>query len=225
MNYNFVNITGKRFGRLVALSKYGTAKNRQTIWKCKCDCGNIKNVIYGSLISGSTKSCGCLLKENGCPPKHGLSRTRIYNIYQGMKRRCYNKKDKDYLNYGSRGIKICDEWLDSENGLHNFYNWAINNGYKDNLSIDRINNNGDYKPKNCRWVDNKVQSNNKRNCHYITYNNNTHTIAEWSKILHINESTIHERIKLGFPIPLILYKGRINAKIKKEYIKNEKSNK
>lgn len=221
----FIDLTGQRFGRLVVLGKYGTAKNRQSIWKCKCDCGNIKNVIYGSLLSGSTKSCGCLLKENGCPPKHGLSRTRIYRIWNNMKKRCYNENNKDYSNYGGRGIKICNEWLDEKKGLLNFYNWAMQNGYKDDLTIDRIDNNGNYEPNNCRWADNRTQSNNKRNCYYITYKNNTHTVAEWSKILYICESTIRERIKLKFPVSLILYKGRINPKIKKEYMKNEKSNK
>lgn len=222
----FIDLTGKRFGKLIVLNKSGVAKNRQSIWRCRCDCGNIKNVIYGNLTSGYTRSCGCLLKENGCPPKHNLSQTRIYRIYRGMKNRCYNKKHKDYKRYGARGIKICNEWLkENDKGLLNFYNWAINNGYQDNLSIDRIDNNGNYEPGNCRWADNETQCNNKRNCYYITYNNKTYTVAKWSKILNICESTIRERIKLNFPICLVLYKGRISAKIKKEYTKNEESNK
>ena len=221
----FIDLTGQKFNRLTVIRKQGIAKNRQSIWECKCECGNTKNVLYNNLVSGQVKSCGCLLKENGCPPKHNLSRTRIYRIFHNMKDRCYNIADKDYKNYGLRGIKICDEWLEDDNrGLLNFYNWAIKNGYKNDLTIDRIDVNGNYEPNNCRWVDNKTQSNNRRNNCYITYNYETHTVAEWSRIIKICESTIRERIKLNFPVSLILYKGRINPKIKKEYIKNEKSN-
>lgn len=215
----FIDLTGQKFNKLTVIRKIGVAKNRQSIWLCRCDCGNKKEIVYGELTKKyhPTKSCGCLLKENGCPPRHNLSRTRLYCIYNQILKRCYNKTNKDYKNYGSRGIKVCDEWNDKENGILNFYNWAMENGYKDDLSIDRIDVNGNYEPNNCRWATIKEQCNNKRNSHYITYNSETHTIAEWSEILNIGYSTIQERIKQSLPLPLIFYKGRINLKIKAEY--------
>ena len=110
----FIDLTGQRFGKLTVIKKYGIAKNRQSLWKCQCDCGNIKIIMYNNLTTKQTKSCGCLLRENGCPPKHGLSQTRLYRIYKGMINRCYRRQAKDYKNYGQRGIKICDEWLEEK---------------------------------------------------------------------------------------------------------------
>lgn len=188
----FKDLIGEKYGRLTVLNREPNGKAHNTRWKCECQCGNIVIVYASSLRSGATQSCGCLWKERAT--KHNMYGTRIYCIWDGMKSRCYNKNHRAFKNYGGRGIKICDEWLDKENGIVNFYNWAVQNGYKDNLSIDRIDVNGNYEPNNCRWVDNKTQSNNKRNCCYITYNNETHTAAEWAEILKIDKRTLYSRL-------------------------------
>lgn len=219
----FIDLTGQRFGKLVVIEKYGIAKNRQSLWRCKCDCGNMKIVMYNNLTTKQVKSCGCLLKENGCPPKHGLSQTRLYRINRGMINRCYKKQEKDYKNYGGRGIKICSEWLNKENGFINFYNWSINNGYKDNLTIDRINVNGNYEPNNCRWATIKEQSNNKRNNHNLTYKGKTYTITEWARILKITYATMLDRTKKNFPEELLFYKGKMTKRIRREYEKKNKN--
>jgi hypothetical protein len=131
--------------------------------------------------------------------KHGLTHTRLYSIWRSMRQRCFSTQNKDFKNYGARGITICREW---DNFL-NFYNWAIANGYSDNLSIDRIDVNGNYCPKNCRWTNNSVQSKNRRFTQ-ISFNGETHTIEEWSKIIGISNSGIRYRIQQNFPIEQIL---------------------
>lgn len=208
----FKDLTGERFGKLVVLNNEPNLKSHSTRWKCKCDCGNIVIVYTSSLKSGATQSCGCLWKKK--ISKHNMYGTRIYCIYDGMKTRCYNKNFKRYKDYGGRGIKICNEWNDKENGFMNFYNWAINNGYRDDLTIDRINNNGNYEPNNCRWVDIKTQANNKTNNFFVTFDNETHTISEWSKILKINKQTLRSRFSNGWNIEkslttLVRKKGEI----------------
>lgn len=132
--------------------------------------------------------------------KHNMSNTRIYCIWDGMKQRCRNSKSKRYKDYGGRGIKICSEWLDKENGFINFYNWSMANGYKENLTIDRIDIDGNYEPLNCRWITNKEQQKNKRNNRYIVYNNENKTISEWAQIYNINTGTICSRLQSGWDI-------------------------
>ncbi len=133
--------------------------------------------------------------QNNNNYKHGMWGKPIYNRWKHIKQRCYNPKDAAYKNYGGRGIKVCDEWLDKKNGFINFYNWAMNNGYRDDLTIDRINNDGNYEPNNCRWVTMKIQANNTRHNKIITFKNETHTLTEWSEILNINLQTLSNRIK------------------------------
>jgi hypothetical protein len=140
--------------------------------------------------------------------KHGLSNTRLYRIYNNMKSRCYKIYAKEYNHYGGRGINMCDEWL-GENGFINFYNWAINNGYTDELTIDRINNNGNYEPSNCRWISMFVQNNNSRHTKLIQCDGEVHSVSEWARIKNISRSTITKRIKLGWDI----YKA-LNSPIK-----------
>ena len=185
-----IDLTNQKFGKLKVLYRLKYSKTAHTyLWLCQCDCGNIIEVSGNNLRSGHTKSCGCLKLEKQIT--HNLSKTRLYSIYNNMKARCYNPKNPYFYNYGGRGISICDEWL---NDFCSFYNWAVNNGYDSSLFIDRINNNGNYEPNNCRWVTPKENSNNKRNNKYILYKGETHTIAQWAEILEINAHTLRNRM-------------------------------
>lgn len=185
-----IDLSGKQFGKLLVLSRSEYSKTAHAyLWNCQCECGNIVKVSGNNLKNGHTKSCGCLkIKKQ---KTHELSDTRLYNIFYNMKSRCYNTKNPYFYNYGGRGITICNEWL---NDFTAFYNWAITNRYKDNLQIDRIDVNGNYEPTNCRWVTIIQNSNNKRTNRYETYMGETHTIAEWAKILGINKSTLYNRL-------------------------------
>lgn len=136
-----------------------------------------------------------------------MSETRINRIWLRMRNRCNNKNNEQYKNYGGRGIKVCDEWLNKDNGFMNFYNWAINNGYKENLTIDRIDVNGDYEPNNCRWITMFDQQSNKRNNRFIEYYGKIYTVSQLSRYLKINKDTLIKRInnnwkmeELNFPV-------------------------
>lgn len=170
--------------------------DRNTYWLCKCECGNETIVSAQHLKNGHTKSCGCLHTERFTlsHTSHGLAKHPLYKIYKGIKERTTKEYNKSYKYYGDRGIKLCDEW---ENDFKSFYNWAMENGYKKGLTIDRIDVNGNYAPNNCRFVSQKVQQNNRRNNHEITYNSETHTIAQWADILGMKYSTLYERLKCG----------------------------
>ena len=196
------NYTNKKFGKLTVIKITNKrAKNRGVICECACDCGNIIEVPLSNLKSGNTKSCGCIK----C--KHGMNRRNIYNkIYKtwiDMKSRCYNKNVKSYKDYGARKISVCEEW---KNDFMKFYNWAMKNGYKDNLSIDRINVNGNYEPSNCRWANKKIQANNTTRNHFITFNGVTLTLQQWSEKTGIKSSTIRARLKRGWSIKECLTK-------------------
>ena len=196
-----VDLTRQRFGRLIVIEKAGHSKGNRLQWLCKCDCGNFKITTSSDLKSGKVRSCGCLRKETTSKMaksrsksriKHNKSNTRIYRIWSTMKQRCYNSKCFSYKWYGKKGIKICDEW---KNNFIFFYNWAIDNGYKENLSIDRIDVNGNYEPNNCRWITNKEQALNRTTNEILTYKGESKTIYEWSLETGISSSTISARIK------------------------------
>lgn len=203
-SHNFKDLTNQKFNFLTVI-QLDKIKNGVTYWLCKCDCGKIRSVSRSHLKSGHTKSCGC---KRDCKSirnpayKHGKRKTRLYQIWSNMKTRCYNSNNKRYKNYGARGIIICDEWLDKENGFMNFYNWAIKNGYQENLTIDRIDVNGNYKPNNCRWVNMKKQQNNRTNNMLIKYKNEIHTLQEWSEKLpnNISSSLLRYRILNGWDL-------------------------
>lgn len=185
-----IDITGRKYNMLTVIKRVKN-KTKNSRWLCRCDCGNLVEVDASHLKNNGIKSCGCLKKKAIWTVSHGLSKTRIYEIWHGIKNRCYCKKNINYKNYGERGIKVCKNW---KNDFKSFYIWAINNGYKDTLSIDRIDVNKNYEPNNCRWVSTKEQANNKRNNRFIEYKGITHTISEWSEILNIKRNTLDKRI-------------------------------
>lgn len=186
-----IDLSNKKFGRLTVIKRVETERKGQARWLCKCDCGNTKIVQSYDLKSGNTQSCGCQRKENFVHSTHGHSRKRVYAIWKGMKSRCYNQNRKCYHDYGGRGIKVCDEWKDD---FQSFYDWAMANGYTDDLTIDRIDSNGNYEPSNCRWADSIVQGNNKTDNVFIEALGEKHTLSEWSNITGIKYGTLYNRI-------------------------------
>ena len=187
---HFKDLTGERFGRLVVIGvsrRVKGGKRERYYWKCKCDCGRIKEVRTDCLTGGLVQSCGCLKKEQNRINltkfhRHKLSHTKLWDTYYSMKSRCYDPADKRYKDYGGRGIKVCEEW---KNSFDEFANWAVSHGFDKNLQIDRINNNGDYSPENCRWVTQKENCRNRRSNVLIEYNGKMITLVEFSEIMNI----------------------------------------
>ena len=193
------DLTGKKFNKLTVIR---IASRDPLYWECKCDCGNTTLVRTSNLTRGMVKSCGCLQKRGN--PTHHLSNTRLYRIYKKMIRRCYVENEPAYVNYGGRGISVCNEWRES---VEEFYKWAVENGYQENLTIDRIDNDGDYCPSNCRWTTYERQSNNRRTNIDITIDGVTRTLQEWCTIYDMPYKRVHMRIRAGWnPIDAITYK-------------------
>lgn len=197
------DLTGQRFGRLTVIratdQRVRSGKSSYIVYECLCDCGNTCFVCTWQLTAKGykgKKSCGCLNKETGSGYIHGGSRTPLYHVWDSMKARCNNPKNTAYKDYGGRGIRVCAEW---QNDFEVFRDWALSNGYKEDLSIDRIDVNGNYCPENCRWITIKEQQSNKRSTIRIEYNGETHTILEWSQITGIKYITLFQRIKAGWP--------------------------
>ncbi len=185
-----IDLTGQKFGKLTAL--YSVSNGKKRMWYCKCDCGKFKEkpVSTYDLKAGKTRSCGCL-KKNFTTLTHGKSNSKLYYIWAGMKQRCLNKNDVNYHNYGGRGITVCDDWLSFEP----FYEWAIKNGYKEGLTLERIDVNGNYEPSNCTWIPKGKQTLNTRANIQITYKGETKTLGEWAHELKLNYDLVYFRIK------------------------------
>ena len=192
-----IDLTGQTFGRLTVIERRGN-QNAHATWLCSCSCGRMVVVASGSLRHGTTLSCGCLHRDK--QTTHGLSKTQLYSVWCSIKDKCKNITHESYINYGGRGISYCKEWED----FLPFYEWAINNGYKKGLTIDRIDVNGDYTPSNCRWVTMQAQQRNKRNNRLITYKGEAHCVSEWAEITGINRNTINSRLRLGYDIEKVL---------------------
>lgn len=206
------DLTGQRFGRLVALRRDMESTSKLTKWICKCDCGNECSVIANNLKRGHTISCGCFREE--VRPKqrfvHGYRHTRIYAVYSKIKERCINPKNPSYPRYGGRGITLCDEWM---NDAKAFCEWAYEHGYKEDAkygecTVDRIDNNKGYSPDNCRIVNEKVQANNRRSNMFIEHNGETKTLQQWAEHFGITGGKAHYYIvDKGYSIQDLIDKG------------------
>lgn len=200
------DISGQKYGMLTIEKYVGKNKSGNSMWKCKCDCGNVRIFPKPYFRNSKILNCGCNINGKSM---HGMTGTRLYIIWRGMKERCFNPNCNTYKDYGARGISICQEWIDD---FMNFYNWSMANGYSDDLTIDRINNGGDYKPSNCRWTTKLTQANNKRNNRYIEYNGKNQTIAQWSRETGIKSATINNRLNKNLPLDEVFSKRRLNGK-------------
>lgn len=196
------DLTGQRFGRLIVLARAENDRHNKSQWLCQCDCGNQKTVNGQSLTRGLTMSCGCLNREissrkgaQNTQYAHGGHATRLYHVWHGMKSRCLNKSGKDYPRYGGRGITICDEWRGS---FVAFRDWALANGYRDDLSIDRKDNDGPYAPWNCQWTTTVQQANNRRCTVEISVNGETLPLADWARKLGVSLGTLYCRYRKGW---------------------------
>ena len=189
---SFIDLIGRRFGKLVVLERTENL-GRYTAWVCLCDCGKKRIVRGSSLKTGYTASCGCLLAERNSArlKTHGESRSRLHRIWCSMLNRCRNKNAQNYYFYGGRGIHVCKEW----ELYQNFRDLALKNGYEDHLQIDRIDNDGNYTPDNCRFVTPQKNSCNRRNNYKVTVNGSTYIASVAARIFNVSEYTIYWWIK------------------------------
>lgn len=188
------DLTNQKFARLRVI-KFAHKKNRNIYWLCRCECGNEITCQSSHLLSKSIQSCGCLRQEMCAlySKKHGQHKTKTYHAWQSMLQRCYNKNHKSYHNYGGRGITVCKSWRES------FLNFLKDMKEKPSgLSLDRVNNNGNYEPNNCCWSTPKRQAQNRNTNILITYNNETKCLMEWAELLNIPYSTLSNRLNRGW---------------------------
>lgn len=209
-----IDLMGRKFGRLTVIKRAENNGTRAT-WLCKCDCGNELTVIGKNLRNGNTKSCGCYQQDKAreTQTRHKGRNTRLYGVWACMIQRCTNPNNDSYKRYGARGIKVCDDWLD----FGKFQEWAMANGYNPNAkrnecTLDRINNNSNYQPDNCRWINIQKQCQNTRKNHNITINGETHCISEWARIYNIKREIIKDRIKRGWDEVKAITTPKLNQK-------------
>ncbi len=187
---HYTDIAGERFGRLLAIERIDGK------WLCECDCGNKTMVNFSSLNRGDTKSCGCIKRElvSKKNTTHGYSKTPTYNTWRAMKERCENPGNKRYHEYHDRGITVCDEW-------HSFENFLRDMGKRpEGTTLERLDNDLGYYKDNCKWATNIEQANNRRNNHVITYENQSKTLMQWSRLMGIHRETLRARLKQGWDI-------------------------
>lgn len=183
-------ILNKTFGKLLVIENAGRNKHGHKLYKCKCDCGTEKIVRADTLLSGKVSSCGCSRGNH----KHGMSRTSTYQCWNAMLARCTNSNDSSYKDYGGRGIIVCKEW-------YKFENFYSDMGERpEGLSLERIDNNGNYEPNNCRWATRIEQQNNRRSNLILTLNGESHNITEWANKLKVNENSLRSRLSYGWTI-------------------------
>ena len=192
----YQDLTGEAYGRLTVIKKAGHDAHGNTMWECLCECNQTKIVKTADLKNGKTKSCGCFQRERASEShtKHGKRHTRLYNIWSNMKGRCHTKSCSFYEKYGGRGITVCDEW---SNSFDSFWTWAMANGYRDDLTIDRIDNDGNYCPENCRWVTPKENARNRPCTVTITVDGITKTRSEWAEFIGMKPETLRSAIRRG----------------------------
>ena len=221
------NLVGRIYGDLTVIKYYGEDKYGNSVWLCKCKCGNERTASNGQLNAGIATMCNACAKEKRRKAvyKHGLTNSRPYKILRRMKTRCYNKNHQHYDLYGGRGIGICDEWNtpnDPSIGFMRFYKWSLDNGYHDQpkdtpyvelLSIDRIDPNGDYTPDNCRWITIREQQSNKRNNHWIFDGEEILTLAQFERKYNFEKNKVRERIKYGHSIDEIIYEAKTGINV------------
>lgn len=198
-----IDLSGQRFGRLTVIERASNGNCKQTRWLCRCDCGEMRVVQASALKNGTARSCGCLHKD--IVTRHGETGTRLHNIWRSMKRRCDNPNCREYKWYGGKGVHVCKEWSDS---FEAFRDWALANGYSDDLSIDRIDGNRNYEPSNCRWATPYEQQNNKSNTNYLTILGVTRPLIYWVKRYGLKYSTVKNRISYGWTDPYEILFGR-----------------
>lgn len=200
------DITGQRFNCLTALKEHHTQRDAEGhlrhYWLFRCACGKEKVILKTSVTRGATKSCGCLSVINHTK-KHGLTNIRLHKIWIGMKSRCYDKNKNCYHNYGGKGIKVCALW---KSDFMAFYKWATENGYKEGLTIDRIDSTGNYCPENCRWATRAEQNRNTKKNVMITYNGETLCLREMSRKYDVHWATASYRLKQGKPLEEVFRK-------------------
>ena len=199
----FEDLTGRKFNKLtvVRFLEPSERENKTRSWLCKCECGNFVQVNASKLKTGHTRSCGCLVNEHisNLNRKYEYSNKRLYSIYEAMLDRCNNPNSSKYHNYGGRGIKVCQEWIES---YDTFAQWAFDSGYaplakRGECTLDRVDVNGNYEPNNCRWITNSEQQLNRRNNHLITYNGKTQTVKEWGIELGIPDKKLRWHLQQG----------------------------
>lgn len=191
MAHNFVDLTGRKYGYLTVISRSENTKEGRATWKCLCKCGKYTIVPTYRLNAGECQSCGCKKFESH-NRVHGMTKTDIHRKWSQIKQRCYDKNCKAYQRYGARGIVMCEEW---KNDFVSFMNWSYENGYREGLSLDRIDNSKGYYPENCRWVEWKEQANNRTSNIRFTYNGETKNLKQWCKFFNKRYSLVYGRIK------------------------------